>query len=95
MVPIQINGYIYTNNGLYYAFFDYPINYYILVNINGTNFNEDVEPQQTLNTGQYGTYEGGANSYGSNGYNGYINLKLSLNNGGPFVSFLGTINPQP
>ena len=86
-----INGYIYTNNELYYAFLDYPINYYIPVNIYGNNFSANVQPQQTLNTGQYGNYEGVANAYGSNGYNGYINLDLSLSNGGPYVSFSGTM----
>jgi hypothetical protein len=89
-----INGYIYTNNESYYAYLDYPINYYIPVNIYGTYFSVNVEPQQKLNSGQYGTYEGGANAYGSNGYNGYINLDLSLYNGGPYVSFSGNIYQQ-
>jgi len=86
---------IFIHNESYYAFLDYPINYYIPVNIYGNYFSADVQPQQTLNTGQYGNYVGGASAYGSNGYNLYINLDLSLYNGGPYVSFSGNIYQQP
>jgi len=87
-----IDGYIYTNNGSYYAYFDSPIYYYIPVNIYGNYFSADVQPQQKLNTGQYGYYGGYAAAYGSNGLNFSIYLDLSLNNEGPYVSFSGTIN---
>jgi len=87
-----INGYIYLDNGQYYAYFDYPIYYYISILINGDLIYDTVQPQNTLNTGQYGYYVGEAVSYGPNGQNGQINLNLSLYNGGPFIFIQGTFN---
>jgi len=87
-----IDGYIYTNNGSYYAYFDSPIYYYIPVNIDGVPFSGTVQPQQQLE--EYGNYVGGASAYGSNGYNLNINLYLSLYNEGPYVTFSGNIYQQ-
>lgn len=88
-----IYGYIYIDNGDYYANLDYPINYYILVNINGTTLNGSVEPQTPLNNGQFGTYNGSANAVDSNETSYLMSLTLS-NGGDPYVNYSVLLEPQ-